>query len=252
MCARRNDPLPRAEGDAESEDVELLTSYLVPESRISEIAADSGITDCRFHFRTERDRVVITSFGARRIELINHISATLGSLCHMGDTTVQARLVEELLLRNLTLSTAESCTGGLIAKLITDVPGSSSVFWGGVVAYDNSAKRTLLSVSGLPAFGAVSAEVAQEMASGALLRNSADIAISVTGIAGPGGGSDEKPVGTVFFGIGRRGRPPAAFGARVSGGRDRFRRRCAVAGLLLGIASAAGDDIDGHTLWNYI
>ena len=165
---------------------------------------------------------------------------------------MQARLVEVLLVRNLTLSTAESCTGGLIAKLITDVPGSSSVFWGGVVAYDNSAKRTLLSVSGVPAFGAVSAEVAQEMASGALLRNSADIAISVTGIAGPGGGSDEKPVGTVFFGIGRRGRPSAAFGAHVSGGRDRIRRRCAVAGLLLGIVSAVGDDIDGHTLWNYI
>ena len=113
------------------------------------------------------------------------------------------RLVEILKERNLTIATAESCTGGLIAKTITDVSGASSVFWGGVVSYDNSVKENVLGVkhSTLEAFGAVSYETAREMAQGVKTLCKTDIGISTTGIAGPTGGTPEKPVGTVFLGF---------------------------------------------------
>lgn len=105
--------------------------------------------------------------------------------------------------RGLKLATAESCTGGLIASRLTDVPGSSDYFVGGIVAYAYEAKVALLNVSWdtLHAYGAVSSETVLEMARGACRALSADIAISVSGIAGPGGGLPNKPVGTTWFGL---------------------------------------------------
>lgn len=105
--------------------------------------------------------------------------------------------------RHLTLVTAESCTGGLVSSRITDVPGSSVYFLGGIVAYSYEAKASLLGVSWdtLNSKGAVSRETVIEMARGARRVFDADIAVSVSGIAGPGGGTDEKPVGTVWIGL---------------------------------------------------
>lgn len=116
---------------------------------------------------------------------------------------IESAVVERLMEKNLTIATAESCTGGLIAKRLTDLPGVSSVFLGGVVAYANEVKMKLLGVGAdtLAAHGAVSAEVAAEMARGARLATGADIAVSTTGIAGPGGGTPDKPVGTVWTAI---------------------------------------------------
>ena len=115
-------------------------------------------------------------------------------------STTLVRLLSE---KGLTISTAESCTGGLIAKCITDVSGASCVFYGGVVSYDNSVKENVLSVSGdtLRELGAVSAPVACQMAKGTRQLMKTDIGISTTGIAGPGGGTPEKPVGTVYIGF---------------------------------------------------
>ena len=111
--------------------------------------------------------------------------------------------VELLMEKGLTISTAESCTGGLAAKQITDIPGSSEVFKEGFVTYSNEAKTKYLGVkeSTLKSHGAVSEETAKEMAEGLRKTTGADIAVSVTGIAGPGGGTEEKPVGLVYVGI---------------------------------------------------
>jgi PncC family amidohydrolase len=111
------------------------------------------------------------------------------------------QVVRALQERGLTIAAAESCTGGLIGHLLTDVPGSSRVFPGGVVAYGNGPKRGLLGVPAelLQAHGAVSAETALAMAEGVRRTMQTDVGIGVTGIAGPTGGSAEKPVGTVFI-----------------------------------------------------
>lgn len=116
-------------------------------------------------------------------------------------------VVREMAARGLTLATAESCTGGLIANRVTDVPGSSAVLTHGFVSYANAAKESQLGVSAesLAEYGAVSEEVCREMVLGALSQSGADIAVAVTGIAGPDGGSDEKPVGTVYIGIAKKG-----------------------------------------------
>lgn len=110
-------------------------------------------------------------------------------------------LVAALLDAGKTVSTAESCTGGWIAKVLTDVPGSSAVFGYGIVSYSDLAKASLLGVNPetLAEHGAVSEAVVREMASGVLEMSVTDIAVAVSGIAGPGGGSEEKPVGTVWF-----------------------------------------------------
>ncbi len=127
----------------------------------------------------------------------------------MFDDDVRSRaaeLVARYRDRGLTLATAESCTGGLIAGVITAVPGSSDVLDRGFVTYSNEAKVESLGVAAalLDSYGAVSPEVAEAMAAGALARSHADAIVSVTGIAGPGGGSPQKPVGLVYFGWGRR------------------------------------------------
>lgn len=112
-------------------------------------------------------------------------------------------LVDLFKAKGVTCATAESCTGGGVAAAITDVPGSSEVFLGGVVSYANSVKSKVLGASeeDLARVGAVSSEIAAQMAEGARRLTGADIAVSTTGIAGPGGGSSEKPVGLVWFGL---------------------------------------------------
>ena len=112
-----------------------------------------------------------------------------------------AAVVEDLTATRKAVATAESCTGGWIAKSITDIPGSSAVFGYGVVSYSNGAKESILGVSNatLEEHGAVSERVVEEMAVGALRLSGADIAVAVSGIAGPDGGTDDKPVGTVWF-----------------------------------------------------
>ena len=117
--------------------------------------------------------------------------------------SLESRIGEVLRGRRLTLVTAESCTGGLIAHRLTNVSGSSAYFLGGIVSYSNEAKAQLLGVrqSTLEAHGAVSEATAIEMARGARRVFKADIAVSVTGIAGPGGGTPEKPVGLVWVGL---------------------------------------------------
>ena len=117
--------------------------------------------------------------------------------------SVAENLVELLKARGLVCATAESCTGGGVGSAITGVPGSSAVFAGGVISYSNEVKRDVLGVSAeaLDQYGAVSPQVAEQMADGVRRLLKTDLAVSLTGIAGPDGGSDEKPVGLVWFGL---------------------------------------------------
>lgn len=144
--------------------------------------------------------------------------------------------------RNIMAATAESCTGGMIVAALTDIAGSSAVVDRGFVTYSNEAKIDMLGVSEatLYAHGAVSRETALEMAIGALARSRAGVALSVTGIAGPNGGTSEKPVGLVWFGIARKGQITVAesrnFGSLE---RDAIRRESVRTALQLGLATLA-------------
>jgi nicotinamide-nucleotide amidase len=136
--------------------------------------------------------------------------------------------------RGIMLATAESCTGGMIAAALTDIAGSSAVVDRGFVTYSNAAKMEMLGVSvvTLDVHGAVSAETALEMAVGAIANSRAGIALSVTGIAGPDGGSADKPVGLVWFGLAMKGAEPRA-AQRIfeNRGRDFIRRESVRAAL---------------------
>jgi len=142
-------------------------------------------------------------------------------------------LAEVLVAKRLVVSTAESCTGGWIAKTLTDISGSSAWFDCGMVAYSYEAKQAMLGVrpQTLEKEGAVSRETALEMVSGALAHSAASLAVAVTGIAGPGGGTEDKPVGTVWIGWKRRGGYPSAEVFHFDGDRESVRRQTIAAAL---------------------
>jgi competence/damage-inducible protein CinA-like protein len=213
-----------------------LRFYGVSESAVARVLADAGgeqggveATVCARDFEIHVDLV-----GAGE-ELAAALRQELAEYLFSEDERPVAELVlDDCRARGLTLATAESCTGGLIAELLTAIPGSSDVFLGAIVAYANEVKVAALEVlsGALEQHGAVSAEVAQAMAEGARRRLGADVAVADTGIAGPGGGTAEKPVGTVY--LDARG-PDGGRGIHFVSPGDRgvVRRRTAVAALHL-------------------
>ncbi len=151
-----------------------------------------------------------------------------------ADLVALARAAGERLAQSrYLLATAESCTGGWIAQALTSVPGSSGWFDRGFVTYSNAAKCEMLGVDAalLARFGAVSAETARAMAEGALARARAQVALAVTGIAGPSGGAPEKPVGTVWFAWAGAGRKTLSRRHRFDGDRQAIRRQAVAAAL---------------------
>jgi nicotinamide-nucleotide amidase len=159
------------------------------------------------------------------------------------------RLAALLGARCARLATAESCTGGLLAAACTSVAGSSGWFERGFVTYSNAAKTELLGVPAvlIEAYGAVSREVALAMAGGALARSTAHLAAAVTGIAGPGGGTPAKPVGTVWLAIAERGHEPRALQLQLGGGRAAIREESVGRALDALIAAAEGLATDGES-----
>jgi nicotinamide-nucleotide amidase len=208
----------------------------VSESAVARVLAEAGgeqggveATICARDFEIHVDLV------GRGDELAGVLRRELSEYLFAEDERTVAEIVlDECRGRGLTLATAESCTGGLVAELLTAIPGSSDVFLGSVVAYSNSVKIEQLGVPAalIEEHGAVSAQVARAMADGARERLGADIAVADTGIAGPGGGTPEKPVGTVY--IDARG-PDGGSGIHFAlpGDRGVVRRRAAVAALHL-------------------
>ncbi len=137
------------------------------------------------------------------------------------------QLGECLKTNGMKLASAESCTGGWLAKIITDIPGSSAWFTGSVVSYSNEAKQSLLGVneSTLNEFGAVSGETVLEMSDGLFSHTDADVAVSVSGIAGPDGGTEEKPVGLVWLSWGKRDKSVFANPFNFDGNREDVRKQ---------------------------
>ena len=148
------------------------------------------------------------------------------------DTTIEEVVGKLLVDRKLTISTAESCTGGMVASKLISYPGISEVFLEGAVTYSNEAKMRTLKVKEetLKQFGAVSAETASEMAEGIAKRANSDVSVVTTGIAGPGGGTEEKPVGLVYFGLYYKGNV-TTYRYVFNGNRDAVRRKAAVTAL---------------------
>lgn len=187
----------------------------IGESAVEDYLKEMMLSSCNPtvapYCKTAEVRLRVTASAATKEEAISlcdkkikEIEATeIGKYIYGIDTSLEEAVVKRLNKYSLTIATAESCTGGLIAKTITDVPGSSAVFEGSVVSYSNRIKNAVLGVSEhrLEAYGAVSHQVAIKMAEGVHNLMDADVAVAVTGIAGPGGGTEKKPVGLVYISV---------------------------------------------------
>lgn len=160
--------------------------------------------DGEVHIRITCENVGFKEADQMLNNVVEQVKARLGASVYGEDKqTLSEVVIKALATRGQTLGLAESCSGGLVSKLLTDVPGSSQVFWGGVVSYSNEAKENLLGVKSetLKRYGAVSRETAKEMAEGIRNLGHCNYGLSLTGIAGPDGGSEEKPVGLVYVGL---------------------------------------------------
>jgi nicotinamide-nucleotide amidase len=208
----------------------VMKFFGVSESAVAQALEAAGgdgdgveVTICARDFEIHVDLVVEPEAEARANELSTRFVEPIRQyLWARDESTIEQCVLDLCHGRGLTLATAESCTGGLVAARLTGIPGSSRVFRGGVVAYSDEVKRSELGVSPelLERHGAVSPEVAAAMARGARARLGADVAVSVTGVAGPGGGTPAKPVGLVYLHVegpdGGRGREFSFPGDRAS------------------------------------
>ena len=220
----------------------VLRIYGVSESAVARALDDAGgdgdgveVTICARDFELHVDIVAEPGAEAAADALISRLRAPLAeSVFSENEISIEELVLDACRSRGLTVATAESCTGGMIAARLTSVPGSSDVFRGAVVAYANEIKESELGVADalLAAHGAVSAEVASAMAHGVRERLGVDVAVAVTGIAGPNGGTPEKPVGLVFLHVvGPDGELAQQF--EMPRDRDWIRSRATVAALHL-------------------
>ncbi len=233
-------PLERLLEGAVAPDRRVLRFYGVSESAVAEALSAAGgdgdgvdVTICARDFELHVDLFAAEGAEARADELAEAIAAPVERYLFSRTEESTAGLVLELLRTGgLTLATAESCTGGLVAARLTDVPGSSDTFIGAIVAYSDEVKSEQLGVPEdiLAAHGAVSPEVAAAMARGARDRLGSDVAVAVTGVAGPDGGTEAKPVGLVFL---HASGPMGEHSLRLDfpGDRETIRGRAAVAAL---------------------
>jgi nicotinamide-nucleotide amidase len=241
-AALEAEPVRRVLARAQAPERRVLRFYGASESEIAHSLAESGgegdgvdVTICAREFEIHVDLFVSPEGRPRADELVAGLRERSGRhLFARDEDPVEAMVLDLARERELTLATAESCTGGLVAARLTSVAGSSDVFVGGIVSYSNEVKASELGVpeAVLAEHGAVSAEAAAAMAAGARERLGADVAVAVTGVAGPGGGTPEKPVGLVFL----HAESPDGVATRrldLPGNRQAVRSRATVAALHL-------------------
>jgi len=240
--ALETEPVRRVLAAARSPGHRIFRFFGLPESAVAGVVERAGgeqdgldVTICAHDLEVQVDLVVQPGAEAAADGLGGALRSELPQALFAEDS----RRVEEIVLdlaraQNVMIAAAESCTGGLVGARLTSVPGSSDVFVGAVVAYDDRVKAEMLGVPNevLERHGAVSAEAAAAMARGARTALDADVAVSVTGVAGPGGGTPEKPVGLVYLSVsGPKG--DHAIELRLPGDRDAVRRRAAASALHL-------------------
>lgn len=234
--------------------------FMIPESKLEDLFNSVAEPGVMMGDRFQEFRISLYLTGAdadaRRITAERLENLFGRGLMVPGDVQAVDILTRYLEDNHLTVSCAESCTSGLAAKLLTDRPGSSAWFWGGAATYANAAKRTLLGVKQetLDVYGAVSEQCVREMAEGMLKVSGADLSFAISGIAGPDGGTVDKPVGYVWFGFASRRHETQAVSLKMtSWGRDAVRRRAAVSAILLASLYINGVDLlDTVRQWQYI
>ncbi len=237
--------------------------FLIGESKLEgacrEVFDDSGLFHgMQWGTRVQERRISLYLRGgeeALRYDFLEALRIKLGrELVRDGDVSAESLLISALQQNNSSFSVAESCTGGMVGSIITSVPGVSPFFSGGCISYSNGFKQTFLNVrkETIEHYGAVSEQCAIEMAEGILEGSGSDIACSITGIAGPSGGTREKPVGTVWLALAGKKRKSAARSFLFGYNRDSIRRRAAVTAMLLSEKYAGGDDaLDMCRFWQY-
>jgi nicotinamide-nucleotide amidase len=237
-----SEPVRRVLARVEPPQRRFLRFFGVTESAVAKALAEAGgdgdgveVTVCARDFEIHVDLLVEPGADARADELVNRLLEPLGRyLFAQSEISVAELVLDACRSRGFTLATAESCTGGMVAERLTAIPGASDAFLGSIVAYSDDVKASELGVRRevLERHGAVSSETAAAMASGARERLHADVAVAVTGIAGPDGGTEEKPVGLVYLhAVTPEGSRGLEF--RFPGDRDGIRRRATVTALHL-------------------
>ncbi len=240
--ALETEPVRRVVARAPGREHRVLRFFGTPESAVAEALAAAGgegdgvdVTICAREFEIHVDLFVEPSAEERGAQVADSMRESLAPYLFSEDERSISEFVLDLCrARGLTLATAESCTGGMVATRLTGVAGASDVFRGAVIAYANDVKASGLGVSDdlIAAQGAVSAEVAAAMAAGARERLGADVAVAVTGVAGPGGGTPDKPVGLVFaHAVGPDGEKSVR--TELPGDREMIRGRATAASLHL-------------------
>ncbi|MBN2443760.1 MAG: nicotinamide-nucleotide amidohydrolase family protein [Spirochaetales bacterium] len=200
-------PALRCSSQSQASEELVCSAYMVSESYLEDTFQKVKVRDVLLQTRLAQDRVVCTLYNGTkelRAKTFTGLQDILGEIrFRKGDRSLPESVLELLIKKNKLIVFAESCTGGLLSTWITDIPGSSQGFWGSFITYSNEAKINMLGVD--PALirenGAVSEQVVSAMAQNALSNSKGDISIAVSGIAGPEGGSEEKPVGTVWIAV---------------------------------------------------
>jgi nicotinamide-nucleotide amidase len=224
-----------------------VTCFGIPESRLEDalrdmstqlVSTQPAAADVEWHTRAEYLRIVLRLVGSDEFlhrSIVSRLKEFFGAERFAeGETSLAETVVAELASRDLVISAAESCTGGMLGAALTDVAGSSQVFWGSLATYANAAKMKLLGVTErtLELHGAVSEETVVEMARSVRSISGADLSIAISGIAGPAGGTEEKPVGTVWIALDST-REGVARVFRFAGDRGSVRRGALTEALLM-------------------
>lgn len=235
------DVIPDLKSIFKTKEAEFLeaTCFLLCESGLEDACASYEQQHVSWGTRAGEDSISLYLRGGtsdERENFLQYLQQYFGKeRIKKGKIDLSQALVTQLAVSRSTLSCAESCTGGLFAKMITDIPGSSNVFFGGVVSYSNSAKHLFLKIEEekIQYSGAVSSDTAESMAQAIQVLTGTDFGISFTGVAGPGGGSKEIPVGTVWIGVSSKDGKSRTFHFVFRGSRERVRKKAALAGFLL-------------------